>query len=273
MARTDLPANTIIHPVTANGQSESANNVLISYTGGKDSTLVLGLLLQQLKEQQQPSINIKGLVTFSPPNKPFLAHPLHIIKKQAEALGFPHRVCIIEGTNFVDAYKEWFIKFNKEEGIDYLATGDIEDVCNGFLGRAAQGTPLQILSPLWAQPRDHLLKQVHEFNLQPLITCVSLTSVPEPLARQICGKLLTPEITKLIESYPLPETHTQKIDACGENGEFHTMCLGGDFFKRDLVLGKEFLDNLNKKLQVSENGGHLFLVVEEGDVELGPLKN
>ena len=157
---------------------------------------------------------VSRLVTFAPKSKPFLAHPLSLIKLQAQALGIPHRLCYVNpDPSFEVSYRHWFNSFvdeskqhddgiRSEDSTDpitqqyalktskdpqvYLATGDIEDVCNSFLGRAAESTSLSILSPLWNLDRRNMLKRTRAFGFKILITCVSLKQVSFYHAVIIC---------------------------------------------------------------------------------------
>ncbi|KAJ1568097.1 hypothetical protein HK405_003653 [Cladochytrium tenue] len=243
--RMPLPPNTVDAVDQVPGCIGRRPKVFLSFTGGKDSTLALHLLHE--------SCDIAALVTFSPRDKPFLAHPLALIRRQAAALGIPHRVCYIDHPTtsnsdthssddcvapvespFVLAYRSWFTEFVAKEQVDAVATGDIEDVCSGFLGRAAGGSGLVILAPIWRRPRPEILELIAEHRIQALITCVSLRLLDEGLARKLCGRVLDNDAVALLRSSTT--TDGSAIDECGENGEFHTMCLDGRLFSCPVAL-------------------------------------
>ncbi|KAJ3030157.1 UNVERIFIED_CONTAM: hypothetical protein HDU68_009931 [Siphonaria sp. JEL0065] len=248
-------------------------NVHISFTGGKDSVLVLHLI-----KNTMPATEIKHLITFSPiTNKPFLAHPISFIKKQAEALHLPHMVHYIEGPDYLQAYRSHFTRFYAEDGIDALATGDIEDVCQGFTGNAAEPTGLRMLSPLFQMPRSELLRLFEEYQLKPMITLVSLAHIPLDVAIQLIGQFLDQKTISILETHNVRvacgdlkqrevggelNKHHLEVDLCGENGEFHTMCMDGSAFESRICIvdkeGKE-VNGPNVPTKVSDDGKFLYL--------------
>lgn len=117
----------------------------VSFTGGKDSTLVCTLLQKirddtwfdqlssSMKQRLMPYVEaeVTTLVTFVPANgTPFKAHSLQLIKLQADALGLPHQIMEVTAP-YMESYKDNILKLKLEYGIEALATGDILDVCNG----------------------------------------------------------------------------------------------------------------------------------------------
>lgn len=177
----------------------------VAFTGGKDSTLVLHLLrdplqpsalpcsqalqedLRQRLERVAPGLDVCMLVTFVPAGgaQPFKAHPLELIKAQAAALGLAHKVLEVE-TPFLDSYRA-NIAALKEHGIEVLATGDILDVCNSFMPRAAQGTGVQLICPLWGIDRTLLLEMLWHYQLKAVVTCVNTKLFGEPSTASISG--------------------------------------------------------------------------------------
>ncbi|KAM3569091.1 hypothetical protein VYU27_008802 [Nannochloropsis oceanica] len=78
--------------------------------------------------------------------KTFLAHPLRVIKMQALAIGLPHVVIPIEGPNYLESYANALRLLMFTHGVTHLVTvflsfifrsGDILDVCNQFMQKAA----------------------------------------------------------------------------------------------------------------------------------------
>eukprot|EP00842_Homolaphlyctis_polyrhiza_P000339 jgi/Hompol1/1305/HPOL_000530-RA len=246
-----LPVNTVTEwPI------DTPAKTLVSFTGGKDSTLVV----HQLR-RHNPQLELAGLATFVPAAaKPFLAHAVGFIEAQAAVLGLPHRKCIIDsakyGGSYLEAYRGWFASIHSDEGISLLATGDIQDVCGWFMGQASETTPVKVLSPLLNQERRLLIEQFEEYKLKPIISCVSLTQVPADLAYKICGRVFNKQLAQEIAVFPLA-ADSKPIDLCGENGEFHTMCIDGAEFTRPISI--KVVDQEDRIITaVSSNGDYEF---------------
>lgn len=91
-------------------------SVAVSFTGGKDCCLALHRVVDE-------GFHVAVLVTFAPPDKPFRAHPMSIIKQQAQALGISHVICTIEGPHYLESYREKLEELKKVYGIEALVTG------------------------------------------------------------------------------------------------------------------------------------------------------
>jgi diphthamide synthase (EF-2-diphthine--ammonia ligase) len=128
--------------------------VAVSFTGGKDSTLVLTALqllgkggssklpdgLQQrcqLPDGVDPStVEVTVLVTFAPAGAAasFKAHNLQFIQAQAAALGVPHAVKEIDGPDYLASYQTAIKSLAEEYGVQALATGECWAPCCAAFG-------------------------------------------------------------------------------------------------------------------------------------------
>ncbi|GIL58855.1 hypothetical protein Vafri_13818 [Volvox africanus] len=176
-----------------------ARKAAISFTGGKDSMTVLHLMRapeivmeaiddtawrEDVRERiaKVTHCEVALLVTFVPAGRKqsFKAHPLEVVQLQAHALGLPHLVMEVESApSFLESYKANIRRLREEYGITALATGDILDVCNSFMPRAAAGTGVDLIAPLWGIERRLLLELVWAYSMSPLITCVNVTKFTE----------------------------------------------------------------------------------------------
>jgi uncharacterized protein (TIGR00290 family) len=72
--------------------------------------------------------------------------------------------------------------------------------------------------PLWQQDRKALVTQMLNSGIETIIV-----SCNEIMGERFLGKQLTMELVKELEALG--------VDACGENGEFHTLVLNCPLFK------------------------------------------
>ena len=80
-----------------------------------------------------------------------------------------------------------------------------------------KGTGIEPVFPLWGIPTGHLAKEMLSAGLEAYISSVDL----KKLQSRFAGLRWTQE---LIAQFP------QGIDPCGENGEIHTVVVGGPMF-------------------------------------------
>lgn len=203
----------------------------ISYTGGKDCTLALHRILEQ-------GIKVAVLVTFSPPltdPKSFKAHSLDIVKKQAEALGLPHTICIIDGPDYLASYQREIKQLANTFGINMLVTGDILPVCSNFMERSVQDTGVELVRPLWQQPQQELLNEMWKREFDILVTCINLEKIPNQILEKVqdvygVGKPLSQAGLDAIAKEDI------NISPTGEFGELHTMVLDCPLYKNYKII-------------------------------------
>jgi uncharacterized protein (TIGR00290 family) len=118
--------------------------------------------------------------------------------------------------NFVDALET----LKKDHTISHVVFGDIdlqphrdweEKVCNKV--------GIEAVLPLWQQDRKALVTEMLHAGIETIIV-----SCNETMGEYFLGKTLTPAVIEEIESIG--------VDACGENGEFHTLVLNCPLFSK-----------------------------------------
>jgi diphthine-ammonia ligase len=198
------------------------SRVIALWSGGKDAMLAL-CLARELGHQ------VVALVTFAPPNPDFLAHPLPLVRRQAEALGLPHRVVTITAP-FEQRYEEALADLQREWDIEGVVTGDIDrvDGSDNWICARCRPLGLKVHQPLWQQSREALLAQLQARGIVAHLSCVD-TRV---LAPNWVGRTL--DAATLAELQRLAAA--QGFDASGEQGEYHSMVTGGPGFAAPLSL-------------------------------------
>ncbi|GAX80660.1 hypothetical protein CEUSTIGMA_g8095.t1 [Chlamydomonas eustigma] len=164
-----------------------AAHLISALSDGYDSPKASALLLKDpsLRSRLEAftGYQVVLLVTFGPAGgtSSFKAHPMHLIKLMAKAMGIPHTIIEIgssEGGSYLQSYRTAIQDLHDQHGIQALLTGDILDVCNDFMGKACQDI-MPLLRPLWEIPRKQLLDLLWENNFKAIISCVNIKSLGE----------------------------------------------------------------------------------------------
>ena len=191
-----------------------SKNSICSWSGGKDSCFAL---MQAIDLDYNPKVLLNVL---NEEGKISRSHgiPYSILQEQANVAGF-HLHCISSSweeyeKHFTIALQELKDGFKITDAvfgdIDLQAHGDWEEkVC------AAAG--LNAVLPLWKQDRRTLVMQMLEAGIEPMIV-----SCNETMGERFIGQLITPALVDELEA--------MGIDACGENGEYHTLVLDCPLF-------------------------------------------
>jgi uncharacterized protein (TIGR00290 family) len=193
--------------------------VLLAWSSGKDSAFALHVLRAQ-------GVEVVGLLTTV--NDAFERVAMHavrldLLRAQAEAVGLPLVEVRIPSPCPNQAYESAMaaaMADARERGTSAVAFGDLflEDVRRYREERMA-GTGLRPLFPLWGRPTRELAEEMITLGQKAVLTCVD----PRALRRDFAGRAFDRAL--LAE---LPEG----VDACGENGEFHSFAWDGPAFRR-----------------------------------------
>jgi uncharacterized protein (TIGR00290 family) len=188
-----------------------------SSSGGKDSLLALWYAKQQ-------GYRVTTMITmFDETGARSRSHGIGkaLMQAQARALGMelltPHASWQSYETEFVATLQT--LRASGHQGvlfgdIDLLAHREWEEkVC-------AQAN-LAALLPLWQRDRQQLAHQVLQLGFKAIVVCVD----HRYLTADFCGREYNHEF---IDSLPAG------VDACGENGEFHTFVFDGPLFSAAL---------------------------------------
>ena len=199
------------------------SRVILLWSGGKDA-------MQALCHAREAGHQVVALVTFAPSAPRFLAHPLSQVRRQAAALALPHRLGTIEAP-FDLGYERALAALKEEWQLDGVVTGDIDSVggAPNWIRERCRPLGLTVHTPLWQQPREALLADMLARGIVSHLSCVD-TRV---LAPEWVGRRL--DATTLAELQQLAAT--RGLDACGEQGEYHTMVTDGPGFAAPLTLG------------------------------------
>ena len=149
---------------------------------------------------------------------------LSVLQKQADLLGVEHVSVPTTWknyeTNFVDALKQ-----ARNDGIQCAVFGDIDIEAHRQLEeKVCDAAGVEALLPLWGKERRAVLEDYFEAGFEALIIAVK----DGEGAQEVLGKMLSRETISKIEA--------MGWDACGENGEYHTVVIDGPLFSAPLEL-------------------------------------
>ncbi len=195
---------------------------LLSWSSGKDSAWALHLL------RQDPGIELFGLFTVM--NEKYNRVSMHatrlaMLERQAGAVGLPLQTiylpdpCTMEQC---DAIMRRFVMESSAKGTECMAFGDLflEDI-RRYRENQLKGTGIEPVFPLWAIPTRELAEQMLSAGLEAYVSSVDLKKLPSRLAGRKWSRELLAELP--------PD-----CDPCGENGEIHTVAVGGPMFSRSV---------------------------------------
>ena len=192
---------------------------MLAWSGGKDSAWALHLL------RAAADLEIAGLfTTVDRATGRVAVHEVRgeLLERQANAAQAPLYTVPIPRPCPNAVYERAisdFIAAAKSAGITHVAFGDLflEDI-RGYRERQFAGSGVELLFPLWGMPTRALAEEMTAAGLRAWITCVDSKRAPRDWAGRVFD-------AAFVAAVP------QGIDACGENGEFHTFVFEGPMLR------------------------------------------
>ena len=204
--------------------------ILASWSSGKDSAWMLHVLRQQHGDA------VAGLLTTT--NEAFDRVAMHAVRRelletQAQSAGLPLHVvplpwpCSNAEYRTPDDRRGSPRSSRRASRTWRSATCSLEDV-RRYREERLLDTGLAPLFPLWkTKSTSDLAREMIDGGLEARLTCVD----PRQLDASFAGRAYD---SALLDALP------GSVDACGENGEFHTFACAGPMFHHpiDVVVGE-----------------------------------
>jgi uncharacterized protein (TIGR00290 family) len=196
----------------------SEADILLSWSGGKDSAWALHLL------RQDPKVRVVGLLTTI--NQHFGRVAMHgfreeLLDRQGEAAGLPLWKVPLPWPCSNEVYEAAMAEACERavaEGIQGIAFGDLylEEIRAYRVAKLA-GTGLEPMFPCWGLPTAELAREMIAAGVLAHLVCLD----PRRLDRSFAGRVLDEELLAELPG---------DVDPCGEGGEFHTFVSAGPIF-------------------------------------------
>jgi uncharacterized protein (TIGR00290 family) len=194
--------------------SKSTKNILCSWSGGKDSCFAL---LQAIQFGYTPKVLLNVL---NEEGKISRSHgiPEEILKKQAASAALPLRAISSSWQEYEQRFTSSLVSLKEEYGLTHAVFGDIDlQEHRDWEEKVCTAAGLTAVLPLWKQDRKALVFQMLEAGIETIIV-----SCNETMGRSFIGRIITPALVAELEALG--------VDACGENGEYHTLVLDCPLF-------------------------------------------
>jgi uncharacterized protein (TIGR00290 family) len=193
-------------------------DVMVSWSGGKDSAFAIHMLLNDKK------YNIKGLFsTISQKEKRLPAHEVQtkFIREQAKSIDLPYYEVILPNRPSNEVYEQLVgnqLKEFKKQGVNTIVYADLllEDM-KLYRDAFMKKYDVEGLYPLWKKDTLQHAKDFVSKGFRAIVTTVDLEKLPAGMI----GKVLNQD---MIDSFP------DYVDPSGEYGEFHTFVFEGPIF-------------------------------------------
>ena len=195
--------------------------ILLSWSGGKDSSLALAAL------RDDPSVEIVGLITSV--TRGYERISIHGVRRtlldaQVRQIGLPLYEITLEPSSSNEAYEAAVAATlaevrRREPAVRRIAYGDL------FLADVRRYREVQLagfgftgLFPLWGQDTRALARDFIDRGFEARLVCVDTSQLDARFSGRLYDHALLDE---------LPAT----VDPCGERGEFHTFVSAGPCFQ------------------------------------------
>jgi len=193
-------------------------NAIVSWTGGKDGCY-------SCYKAMKDGYNITHLLHFTNQKKTG-SHELNpaIIQAQAQALGLP--LLQRDFHSYEEEFKKAALDLRSQgERIDAAVFGHIE-THKPLVERICRDLHIDLILPLWKENSEKIVNEIIDAGFE-----VILVSVRDGfLGKELLGRKIDDNFLAELKKA------NSAVDACGENGEFHTLVLDGPIFKKRIII-------------------------------------
>ncbi|MGL4392541.1 MAG: diphthine--ammonia ligase [Fusobacteriaceae bacterium] len=200
-----------------------------SLSGGKDSLLAL------YKMKMAGAIPVAIITIANPKTKDSYFH--EIPKNYFEALAKELSVKLFFDCYEGDDYQKGFADFlneSKKVGAEFVVFGDIDIEEHKLWGEGvAEIANMEAVYPLWQNDRKSIVDDCIKNNIRAFIKTVD----NKFLDNSFLGRDLDLSCVKDLIS--------KGVDACGENGEYHTIVYDSPLFQNALPIKKSDIKTIN----------------------------
>lgn len=198
--------------------------VACSWSGGKDSCLAFHTAVEA------GALPHALLTVFDESGERSRSHGLRqeVLLAQATSMNLPLRTKSASWSTYEPQFLDALAEL-RGEGVTDVVFGDIDlQAHRDWEERVCAQSSVHAHLPLWQQDRRSILKRVWDAGIRCQIIAVDESR----LSGDVLGAELTPDLATMMES--------RGIDACGENGEFHTVVVDAPMFDHaiDLEFGE-----------------------------------
>lgn len=200
--------------------------MLCSWSGGKDSCFAL---IKAMQSGYAPKVLLNVL---NEEGKISRSHgiPSSILQAQAGAAGLPVHLITSSWQEYEMHFTNALKELKEQYDLSHAVFGDIDlQPHRDWEEKVCTHAGLTAILPLWQQNRKELVLQMLEAGIETMIV-----SCNEIMGEPFIGRMMTAELVDVLEA--------MGIDACGENGEFHTLVLNCPLFDKRIKV------NVNRKL-------------------------
>jgi len=208
---------------------------LCSFSGGKDSCLALW-------RARKLGIDVRTLlVMFEESGERSRSHaiPLPLIQLQAQALGLDLVVRNASWKTYETVFTETLRQL-RTSGHEQAVFGDIDlQAHRDWEERVCAAASIEAVLPLWLEDRRALADEVLAAGFRAVVVCTD----SRYLGDEFCGRQYDAQFIADLPS---------GVDACGENGEFHTFVYDGPCFQHAVPYS---IDGFDDYTAPAEYGG------------------
>ncbi|AXT19682.1 diphthine--ammonia ligase [Flavobacteriaceae bacterium AU392] len=193
-------------------------NFLCSWSGGKDSCYAFYKAVQL---GYNPMILLNVMNEYGDCSR---SHGIsrEVLLAQSEAIEVPIHFFNSTWEHYEENYVKHLKDLTKHHAITHTVFGDIDiDSHRAWEEKVSNAAGVEAILPLWQQNRKLLVLEMIANGIEAMIVSCNQQLGPEFLGRTINASLLE-------------EFESIGIDACGENGEYHTLVVNAPFFKHKL---------------------------------------